>query len=89
MKKNILIVLSLGLLLSTVFASGKKDAVSANAKVIASTTWTAAFADIAGVDDVTPLAPADMKHPPEYELTVSDIKKLPKANISSMQGTSA
>ena len=76
MKKNILIVLSLGLLLSTVFASGKKDAVSANAKVIASTTWTAAFADIAGVDDVTSLAPADMKHPPEYELTVSDIKKV-------------
>lgn len=44
--------------------------------VIASTSWTAAFADIAGADDVDIIAPASLRHPPEYEITVGDIQKI-------------
>jgi hypothetical protein len=68
--------------LSAVCANGKKgDAagsaqIAVNREFVASTPWTAAFADLAGIDGVQTIAPADMKHPPEYELTVSDIKKV-------------
>lgn len=49
--------------------SGKKN-------VVASTSWTAAFADLAGVDVSCVIAPSNLRHPPEYEITVSDIKKI-------------
>lgn len=49
------------------------------ASTVASTTWTAAFADLAGVDDVTAIAPAELRHPPEYELVPSDMAALAKA----------
>lgn len=45
-------------------------------RVVASTSWTAAFADIAGADGVETIAPANLRHPPEYEVTVSDIQKI-------------
>ena len=60
-------------------ASGAAEAVDSSS-VIASTSWTAAFADLAGVDDVTALAPAELRHPPEYELTPSDIVRLQEAD---------
>ena len=41
-------------------------------KVVASTSWSAAFADIAGADEVESIAPVNLRHPPEYEITVSD-----------------
>ena len=37
-------------------------------KVVASTSWAAAFADIAGADEVESIAPVNLRHPPEYEL---------------------
>lgn len=64
-------------------AAGSKAAAqpspSSAPAVLASNTWTAAFAELAGLDDVDALAPANLTHPPEYELTVSDIKKVSKA----------
>jgi hypothetical protein len=48
--------------------------------VVASTSWTAAFAMAAGADSVTFLAPAEMTHPAEYELMPSDIPKVAKAD---------
>lgn len=45
-------------------------------EIIASTSWTAAFCDLAGADRIEIVAPCSMKHPPEYEITVSDIKKI-------------
>lgn len=45
-------------------------------KFLASTSWTAGFMDIAGVDEVEIIAPASLRHPPEYEVTVSDIQKI-------------
>ena len=80
MKKNILLAIIIGLITANFFAMGKKDKETKsdirNGQVIASTPWTAAFADIAGLDGVDSIAPANMKHPPEYEITVSDIKKV-------------
>lgn len=46
------------------------------AEYVASTSWTAAFMDIAGIDNVEIIAPASLRHPPEYEVTVSDIQKI-------------
>lgn len=60
--------------LSAIFASGKAD--KKQIDVVASTSWTAAFADLAGVDEVETIAPATLRHPPEYEVTVSDIEKI-------------
>lgn len=86
MKKLLFIAVSLVCVAASVCATGKKDIVpdvlpvsAVNTEFIASTPWTAAFADLAGVDGVQSIAPADMKHPPEYEITVSDIKKVTAA----------
>lgn len=81
MKKLLLAAASL-VCAAALSANGRKDAAPAgnaaavNTEFIASTPWTAAFADLAGIDGVQSIAPADMKHPPEYEITVSDIKKV-------------
>ena len=48
---------------------------------VASTSWTAAFADLAGVDDIAVIAPAELRHPPEYELTPSDIIEIQNASF--------
>ena len=50
-------------------------------KIVASTSWTAAFADIAGADSVEVIAPANLRHPPEYEVTVSDIHKIRESDL--------
>ncbi|MFA6857801.1 MAG: ABC transporter substrate-binding protein [Treponema sp.] len=83
MKKLLFVVISLACTAAAVCANGKKDtaltktaAVTVNTEFTASTPWTAAFADLAGIDGVQSIAPADMRHPPEYEITVSDIKKV-------------
>ncbi len=52
-------------------------------KVVASTSWAAAFADIAGADasEVECIAPVDLRHPPEYEITVSDVQKISESEV--------
>ena len=50
-------------------------------KVVASTSWAAAFADIAGADEVESIAPVDLRHPPEYEITVSDVQKISESEV--------
>ena len=57
-------------------AEQNKAAFSSSKKVIASTSWTAAFAFLAGIDEVTVIAPASLRHPPEYEITSSDIQRV-------------
>lgn len=49
--------------------------------VVASTSWTGAFAQLAGADDVRVLAPYDMTHPPEYELRPSDLRAVAQADF--------
>ena len=70
------------------FANGKNDipnsaqnAVEPKTRIVASTSWTAAFADIAGADNVETIAPATLRHPPEYEVTVSDIQKITASDL--------
>lgn len=42
-------------------------------RVIASTSWTAAFARAAGARDIVTIAPLELRHPPEYEIKLSDL----------------
>jgi len=58
--------------LGTVFAQ-------TDPKILATNTWTAAYVQMAG-GEAQLLAPADMAHPPEYELKVSDVQKIQEAD---------
>jgi zinc transport system substrate-binding protein len=49
--------------------------------VVATNSWTAAFATCAGAKNVMILAPMEMAHPAEYELRASDIPVLVHAKI--------
>lgn len=44
------------------------------AAVVATTSWTAAFASAAGAESVHVLAPYELRHPPEYELAPTDVQ---------------
>jgi len=50
-------------------------------RVIATTSWTAAYAITAGATNVAVLAPYEMVHPSEYELRPGDIGRLTKASL--------
>lgn len=85
MKKTLVLVLSLVLLSMALFAEGTSEkapssSASRTVSVIASTSWTAAFADLGGAEKVEIIAPASLIHPPEYEITVSDVMKIDKAD---------
>lgn len=60
-------------------AQGTTEETKTN-KIVASTSWTAAFADLGGLDDVPFIAPATMVHPPEYEITVEDVVTIDQAD---------
>ncbi|MFP4644065.1 MAG: hypothetical protein ACLFM0_06905 [Spirochaetales bacterium] len=49
--------------------------------VIATTPWTAAFAELAGAEDVELLAPYEMRHPPEYEIRADDLRRVQDADL--------
>lgn len=55
-------------------------------KVVASTSWSAAFADIAGADEVESISPVNLRHPPEYEITVSDVQKISDSEVFIFAG---
>ncbi len=57
------------------------SAQSAQPRVVATNTWTAALATAAGARQVVTLAPADLRHPAEYELKPSDIAVLQDADL--------
>ncbi|MBI9095751.1 MAG: ABC transporter substrate-binding protein [Sphaerochaeta sp.] len=83
--KKLLAVLTLSILSVALFAEGAPEQLSmASASmavsVIASTSWTAAFADLGGAEKVQVIAPASLIHPPEYEITISDVVKIDKAD---------
>jgi zinc transport system substrate-binding protein len=50
-------------------------------RVVATNSWTAAFAVAAGAADIVTLAPAALRHPAEYELKPSDIVMLKGAKL--------
>jgi zinc transport system substrate-binding protein len=49
--------------------------------VVASTSLTGAIAKAAGAQEVRVLTPADVKHPPEYDLKPTDLLKLEGADV--------
>lgn len=72
--KKIILLLKLILLISNpIFSEGFK--------VVATTAWTAAFAEAAGADEIIVLAPAEMMHPSEYELRPSDVIAIQDADF--------
>lgn len=71
--KYFLFVISI--LLSVYSVAGQK------VKILASSSWTAAYVYAAGIDDVDILAPVDMIHPSEYELNLNDFKRINDADF--------
>ena len=59
---------------------GSKKA-NTGAVVVATSSWTAAYAQAAGAENVVVLAPYTMAHPSEYELRPSDVPKLLEAAV--------
>ena len=83
--KKMLVVFALLILSVALFAEGTTEkattsSASRTISVIASTSWTAAFADLGGAQNIEIIAPASLIHPPEYEITVSDVMKIDKAD---------
>ncbi|MCR4580794.1 MAG: ABC transporter substrate-binding protein [Treponema sp.] len=90
MKKQIIFAAVLLSLFSMLTAKENKKSKKAKEEtgpvITASTSWSAAFADIAGIDQVTAIAPANLRHPPEYEITVLDIVKIQDSDIFIFAG---
>lgn len=83
--KKMLVVFALLILSVALFAEGTTEKATTSSasrpiSVIASTSWTAAFADLGGAQNIEIIAPASLIHPPEYEITVSDVMKIDKAD---------
>ena len=54
--------------------------------VVASTSWVAAFAKAAGIEDVTIVAPVDLQHPPDYDPKPSDLAAITDADYVLLAG---
>lgn len=50
-------------------------------RVVASTTWTGAFAQLAGASDITVIAPTSVLHPPDYDPKPSDLVAAADADV--------
>lgn len=63
------------------------DASDADAPhVVVSTSWVAAFARAAGVDEVTIVAPVNLQHPPDYDPRPSDLAAVADADYVLLAG---
>ncbi|MDR0710668.1 MAG: metal ABC transporter substrate-binding protein [Spirochaetaceae bacterium] len=74
--------------LSTVLhaGGGKEREPLRDGVIIASTSWAAALARCGGAQNIRVLAPADLRHPPEYELKPSDLNAASKASLIIYSG---
>lgn len=77
-QKRLSMLIAASLLATALWAAPKK--------VVASTSWSAAFSDIAGADEVESIAPVNLRHPPEYEITVSDVQKISDSEVFIFAG---
>ncbi len=50
-------------------------------RVVASTTWTGAFAKLAGATDIDVIAPTSVPHPPDYDPKPSDLAAAADADV--------
>ena len=82
MKSKVIIFLSFMVFSFFSCGGGRKSAgKEAEVTVVATSSWTAAYARAAGAENILVLAPIEMNHPSEYELRPGDIPKLMKATI--------
>lgn len=54
--------------------------------VIVTNGWTASFASLAGVKNIQILAPYEMKHPPEYEISLKEMQMVADADYLVFAG---
>lgn len=78
--KRILFVVILAFLVSFCFAQANTEKLQKD-RYVASTSWVASIAELAGIDDVVTIAPANLKHPPEYEITPDDVYVVANAQL--------
>ena len=55
-------------------------------KIVASTSWVAAFAAAAGATDITVIAPSNLQHPPDYDPKPSDLVAVADADYVLLAG---
>ncbi|MCK9190239.1 MAG: ABC transporter substrate-binding protein [Sphaerochaetaceae bacterium] len=79
MKKKLLLLISLVLITASVFGQGTKE--QEMPTYTASTAWTAGFAQLGGLDNIKNIAPADLNHPPEYEILPQDINNIMNSKL--------
>jgi zinc transport system substrate-binding protein len=58
-----------------------QEPVKNTSMVVATNSWTAAFAKAAGAKNIVVLAPFEMQHPSEYELRAADIPVLVHSSV--------
>jgi hypothetical protein len=75
MRKSIILIILLPAFL--LHRSNAQDKLN----IVVTSSWTAAYAELAGIEDFDMLAPAEMQHPSEYELQIDDILKLKNADL--------
>jgi zinc transport system substrate-binding protein len=63
------------------FSAALPLAAQQSVRIVATNSWTAAFAAAAGAADIVTLAPSDLRHPAEYELKPSDVAALQGAGL--------
>ena len=71
---------------STADPDSTAPAVVEGPKVVASTSWVAAVAKLAGATDITVIAPSNLQHPPDYDPKASDLAAVAEADFILLAG---
>ncbi len=66
--------------------AGCSEPAKMDSMVVATNSWTAAFARAAGAKNIVVLAPFEMEHPSEYELRAADIPVVTHARLIIFAG---
>lgn len=82
--KKLLISFSLFLVSALLFSQPLSE--KTEMRYVASTSWVASIAQLSGLDGVKCIAPASLKHPPEYEITPSDMVSVINAELFMYAG---
>lgn len=86
MKKLSTVFIVLSILLFFMIFNFTSCVKTPSSKYVASTSWVASFAQMAGIENVETIAPANLRHPPEYEITADDILKVIDCEIFMYAG---
>ncbi len=77
----IIVLMSCGICFAQGISENSENRTLLKENYVASTSWVAAIAELAGIDDVITIAPANLKHPPEYEITADDMVSVINAKL--------